>query len=111
MGKYPPDPNPLRDDIRQRSGQSDWYADTAKLLPLFGLSVPVCRGEPCGPGKRCDNCAATIAYLDALYRQREEHAMDLRRFEMLCKVYPEEVREALAPVIVPIIREWETEGV
>lgn len=82
-----------------------WGPSLADLLGEPDLKH-VCRGGPCSIGNRCDNCRALNLLLAVKCREQEEYALDLRRLEGLCRVYPDEVRTILAPVVIDLVEAW-----
>ena len=55
------------------------------------------------PLRPCERCKEANEYLEWLYMQRDRVAVLLRALRQLVRVFPEEVRELLAEVVLDIL--------
>ena len=76
----------------------------AKLLAQRDLAKRPCTLD-CTRERPCERCVEIDDYLRWLYLQRDQVAVLLRGLRQVAKVFPSELRELLAPVIVDVVAE------
>lgn len=76
----------------------------AKLLAQRDLAKRPCTLD-CTTARPCERCTEIDDYLRWLYLQRDQVAVLLRGLRQITKVFPSEIRELLAPIIIDILTE------
>lgn len=79
------------------------------------LAYRQCRRSPCrGPdscrsGDLCDHCQAYVNLAAEHLRAQNAAAPDLRKLTILCELFPDEMRDLLAPLVFDLLEEFHTE--